>query len=86
MREGCSSLPKAEGSRRLCLHDMQELMYMYHIPSANPVRLGREGGREGERERTEVQRVIQFIHVHELKNISLSVAPLLMERRFLMGF
>ena len=51
MREGYSSLPKAEGSRRLCLHDMQELMYMYHIPSANPVRLGREGGREGGRER-----------------------------------
>ena len=47
MREGCSSLPKAEGSRRLCLHDMHELMYMYHIPSANPVRLGREGGRGG---------------------------------------
>ena len=73
---------------------------MYHIPSANPVRLGREGGREGGRERgggqgressflrckhplqSKVQRVIRFIHIHELKNISLSVVPLLMERSY----
>ena len=68
---------------------------MYHIPSVNPVRLGREGGGGGGGQGREssflrckhplqpkVQRVIRFIQVHELKNISLSVAPLLMERSY----